>query len=263
MKSLSIFIFFFLLVSFSEGQVDSVRLNKKYLTHYYTDTRDWFTSPLEWKGKDWLKMAVIAGTTTALTTLDTPVQQFFLENQSPQVSAVTKYGLKPMGDLYAFAAMGGFLLHGSLAGNDRSRSTGLLAIESYILSRLLVRIPKYVFGRSRPDAWWGPGPGEWKGPINGKSFPSGHTTSAFAVASVIAFQYRGKPWVQVTAYSLASLAGISRLYDNRHWISDVFAGAVFGTITGRFICRQHLQNQFLLEPVSIDGISGVKMVYRW
>jgi hypothetical protein len=263
MKNISIILFFFLLVSFSEAQVDSVRLNKQYLTHYYTDTRDWITAPVKWKGKDWLKLAAFTGTTVTLTAIDQPVNDFFQKHQKEAISSVSKYGFEPLGNIYAYAAMAGFLAHGYFSGNNRSRSTGLLAIESYIVSGLLVRIPKYGFGRSRPDVWWGPGPYEWKGPINGKSFPSGHTTSAFAVASVIAYQYKDKPWVPITAYSLASLAGISRVYDNRHWLSDVFAGAIFGTVTGRFICRQHQHSQFLLEPVSIDGISGVKMVYRW
>lgn len=263
MKNLSIILFFILLVSFSDAQVDSVRLNKQYLNHYLTDTRDWFTAPVNWKGNDWLKMAAFTGTTVVLTAIDQSVNDFFLSHQKEVISSVSKYGLEPMGNYYAYAAMAGFLAHGYFSGNDRSRSTGLLAIESYILSGLLVRIPKYAFGRSRPDAWWGPGPNEWKGPVNGKSFPSGHTTSAFAVASVIAYQYKDKPWVPVTAYTLASIAGISRVYDNRHWISDVFAGAVFGTVTGRFICKQHQQSQLMFEPVSLDGISGVKMVYRW
>jgi len=263
MKNISIILFFFLLVIFSEAQVDSVRLNRQYLTQYYTDTRDWFTAPLTWEKKDWLKMATIAGTITALTVLDKPVQQFLLENQSSAISSITKFGFEPMGYMYSIAAIGGFLLHGSLAGNDRSRSTGLMALESYILSGLLVRIPKYAFDRPRPEAWQGSGTDKWYGPVHRKSFPSGHTTSAFAVASVIAYQYKDKPWVPVTAYTLASLAGISRVYDNRHWISDVFAGAVFGTVTGNFICRQRQQNQLLVEPVSISGISGVKLIYRW
>lgn len=263
MKKITIFLFFILFVSVSVAQVDAVRLNKQYLRHYYTDTRDWITAPIHWKRKDWMRMAAIAGTTTALTALDKPVQEFFQKNQFESVSSLTKYGLEPMGNLYAFAAMGGFLIHGSLSGNDRSRSTGLLAIESYLISGLMVRIPKLAFGRSRPDAWWGPEPNEWKGPVNGKSFPSGHTTSAFAVASVIAWQYRDTPWVPVTAYTLASLAGFSRVYDNRHWLSDVFAGAVFGTVTGRFICKQHQNNKYVIEPVAVDGIPGLKMVYRW
>ena len=149
MKNISIILFFILLVSFSDAQVDSVRLNKLYFTHYYTDTRDWFTSPLTWKGKDWLKMAAIAGTTTALTALDQPVNDFFQSNQKEGLSSVSKYGLEPMGNYYAYAAMAGFLAHGYYSGDNRSRSTGLLAIESYILSGLLVRIPKYAFGRSR------------------------------------------------------------------------------------------------------------------
>jgi membrane-associated phospholipid phosphatase len=128
---------------------------------------------------------------------------------------------------------------------------------------VLVRIPKFLAGRIRPNAWWEPGPDEWNGPMTGKSFPSGHTTTAFALASVIAFQYRDNPWIPATAYSIATLAGLSRVYDNRHWFSDIFAGAVFGIATGQFICKQHEKSRFSILPATHNGSTGISLTYRW
>lgn len=245
------------------AQVDSLALNKQYFKNYWTDSRDWLTAPVRWDGRDWLKVAGLAGLTATSTLLDGPVNDWMMENRSEGIDKVTRYGLEPLGNYYAAAAMGMFYTYGLLTDNPRSRSTGLLMAESYIISGLMVRIPKYLAGRSRPDAWGKPGPNDWKGPFNGKSFPSGHTTSAFAVASVVAWQYRDTPWVPVAAYSLATLAGLSRIYDNRHWVSDVVAGAIFGTVTGRFICRQNEERQLSLQPTVMGGVSGISMVYRW
>jgi membrane-associated phospholipid phosphatase len=247
----------------ARAQVDSLRLDKDYLRNYWTDTRDLVTAPVRWKGKDWLTVAALAGTTVALTAIDQPVQDFTLRHQSKALSDISRYGLEPLGDEYLFSVMAGFLAHGALAGNTRSQATALLAAESFIISGAMVRISKYMTGRVRPDAWWEPGPGEWKGPGQGKSFYSGHTTSAFAVASVIAFQYRETRWVPATAYTLAALAGLSRVYDNRHWISDIFAGAVAGTVTGLFVCRQNRNRQFSWHPSFQPGFSGIQMTYRW
>ena len=64
------------------------------------------------------------------------------------------------------------------------------------------------------------------------SFPSGHATQAFAVASVIS-AHSDQVWVSVTAYTIAGLVGFSRIYHNAHWTSDVTAGALIGTFVGR------------------------------
>jgi len=245
------------------AQVDSLALDKQYFKNYWTDTRDWVTAPVRWEGRDWLKLAGLAGLTATATLLDEPVNDWMLSSRSEGFDKVTKYGLEPLGNYYAVAAMGAFYTYGLISDNPRSRSTGLLMAESFIVSALLVRVPKYLAGRSRPDAWGSPGPNEWQGPFNGTSFPSGHTTSAFAVASVVAWQYKDTPWVPVTAYSLATLAGLSRIYDNRHWVSDVVAGAIFGTVTGLYISRQNQDRQLSLQPTVMGGVSGISMVYRW
>ena len=70
------------------------------------------------------------------------------------------------------------------------------------------------------------------------SLPSGHTTEAFAVASVLSAHARG--WVvPVLSYTLASCVGYARLNDRAHWASDVIAGAVVGTLIGRAVVKRH------------------------
>lgn len=72
-----------------------------------------------------------------------------------------------------------------------------------------------------------------------KSFPSGHTTMAFISATILSKEYGEKSyWYSVGGYTMATLTGLSRIANNRHWISDVLAGAgigIFSTEVGYFI----------------------------
>ena len=96
-----------------------------------------------------------------------------------------------------------------------------------------VTILKYGIGRSRPRA----GDIEYKPlfSVNDsayRSFPSGHTTTAFALATTIANHYPDYKWY---SYGLATLVGISRIYEEAHWASDVVAGAGLGYASAKFV----------------------------
>jgi membrane-associated phospholipid phosphatase len=92
---------------------------------------------------------------------------------------------------------------------------------------------KYAVGRARPNADRGT---HYFTPFSSSnaSFPSGETTQAFAVASVIAAHY-DPLWVSVSSYGVASLVGIARIYEDAHWTSDALAGALIGTAVGTAI----------------------------
>jgi membrane-associated phospholipid phosphatase len=70
------------------------------------------------------------------------------------------------------------------------------------------------------------------------SFPSGHTSAAFSVASVIA-HHSDSLLVDVLAYSLATFVGFARPFQDKHWASDVFFGAALGYFVGQKICACH------------------------
>ena len=69
--------------------------------------------------------------------------------------------------------------------------------------------------------------------------PSGHTTSIFTIATVVAYEYSDKLWVQILAYSIATMTALSRTYDNVHWSSDIFVGAAFGFAMGKLIVKSN------------------------
>lgn len=66
------------------------------------------------------------------------------------------------------------------------------------------------------------------------AFPSGHTAEAFAGATLFSDTYaKGKPWLQVLSYTTATSVGVMRILKNRHWASDVVAGAGFGILSAK------------------------------
>jgi membrane-associated phospholipid phosphatase len=101
---------------------------------------------------------------------------------------------------------------------------------TYDVAQALLVDTTYVFAlkqasqRQRPDG------------SNNLSFPSGHTSNAFAWATVAAHYYG--PKLAVPAYLFAGLVGVGRLEKNAHYLSDVFAGAALGVLVGRTVVRK-------------------------
>jgi membrane-associated phospholipid phosphatase len=110
-----------------------------------------------------------------------------------------------------------------------------LSVESLATASALVWALKAITGRARPYA------GESSHSFHPFSFksdfwslPSGHAAAAFAVATTIAEQ-SDSPVIDIAAFGLAALAGLSRIHDNKHWTSDVFIGSVIGYFVGKKI----------------------------
>jgi membrane-associated phospholipid phosphatase len=130
---------------------------------------------------------------------------------------------------------GGMWLFGKATGNHHTAEAGLLALEAVAHSQLITFAIKRATSRVRPDKEQSTG-GFWKG---GDSFPSGHASGSFAVAAVLAYEYRHHLAVPITAYSLATAISLSRMSARRHWVSDIFVGGSTGFLIGRYIYRKH------------------------
>ncbi len=79
---------------------------------------------------------------------------------------------------------------------------------------------KYTAGYDRPDH------------SNRNSFPSGHTAQAFAAATFLSEEYKDRlPWIPYAGYGVASSVGILRMANNKHYLSDVLAGAGIGILS--------------------------------
>lgn len=100
------------------------------------------------------------------------------------------------------------------------KKMALLEGGSYLLGVALLEAGKFGFGVPRPDN------------NAHTSFPSGHTFSAAAAAELLRREYGEEyPWVAVAGYGVAVLVGAMRIYNNRHWVGDVLAGAGLGILS--------------------------------
>jgi len=253
-----------ILVVFSNvvyAQIDTVRFNKYYFKKYWTDTKAIVVSPAKWDSKDWTKLGAFVVAEGGLMFADQSVKDFFQSNKNNTESYICRNILEHFGAEHSFIAISGILTYGVLAKDKKYVSTALMALESFALASLVTRVPKTLAGRERPDNWQGNGPFTFNGPFHGVSFPSGHTTASFAVASVIATQFRDSKWIPVAAYSVAGLAGLSRIYDNKHWLSDVVAGATIGTLVGNLVSHRTSNSKLTVVPFGNGNFQGVRLAY--
>jgi len=136
---------------------------------------------------------------------------------------------------------------------------------------------KFLSGRQRPT-FYDPNSKEaepkFNGPfsssgkdINGNqvnsAFPSGHTTVAFAAATVFAMEYKDRPLVRIIAYSAATLIGLSRITENKHWTTDVVAGAALGYFTGRHVVNNYHRYAKLKAPNQKKNSVNLNLQYNY
>jgi membrane-associated phospholipid phosphatase len=124
----------------------------------------------------------------------------------------------------------GSLGYGVLAGNSRFEHNGIELLISITVSQLITEAIKIPVDRERPAERYPTEVFEIS-PTHGRSFPSGHTSLAFAAATTLALDYK-KWWIAVPAYIWAGSVAYSRMYLGKHYPSDVLGGIVVGIGSG-------------------------------
>ncbi|HET6244927.1 MAG: phosphatase PAP2 family protein [Bacteroidetes bacterium] len=270
----SIILLIFSVNAHSQISVDnSPRLSKQYFKSGFSDIKDIALAPLYMDKTQWITFWAIAGTGYFVYTQDLRVQQFSQLQRTPTSNGISQHVLEPLGSgLYSSTLIGLLYLHGTLAKNDRTKRVALISAKTLVISGPIILLSKAAFYRDRPYYSENPDPGNWhgfatglKGSTNFKdfnystAFPSGHTTSAFAIATIVAMEYKDKPIIPIIAYSLATLTGLSRIHDNKHWGSDVFGGAVLGYALARVIYSRN-NAEFSISPYKTKNETGFHLV---
>lgn len=233
------------------------------------DARHVLSAPARWQEQEWQDMGLAAlGISGVAAILDRPVRDEMRRhapNDSRLMLEVERFGKE-----YSLALLGGFYLAGALGINDDKAAAvaedGLSAL--IIASGIITPAFKYVAGRSRPRDNDGIANFHWfsRGyPSSNSSFPSGHATHAFAMASVIANHY-DETWVTYSSYTVAGLVGVARSYHDAHFASDILAGALIGTLVGKSIVarnRPMRSGQVTLLPEIAPGLVGVRLVRKF
>lgn len=222
-----------------------------------------FTKPFHMTKKDWIttgKFAVVAG---GLALLDKPIQKqaLKLRNNSTTLQSISRQ-ITNFGGAYEAYSLGALGAYGFIFKNEKMQTTTLLASQAYITGASIESVLKFLSGRQRPyitdstkvqasPTFYGPfykTPRDPNGKRTNSSFPSGHTTVAFAAATVYAMEYKNKPLVPILAYSAATLIGLSRISENKHWATDVLTGAAVGYLTGRLVANNYHRYARLKVP---------------
>jgi hypothetical protein len=129
-------------------------------------------------------------------------------------------------------------LYGNLSADDDLRDLSIDLLSSGILTVFSTYILKVIFGRSRPYLTDNQYEFNWLEFKDDKlSFPSGHTSLAFSFSTIMAEQSKNFLW-KTLWFSSAGLVAFSRMYNNKHWFSDVLMGAIIGYFTSRFLINQ-------------------------
>jgi membrane-associated phospholipid phosphatase len=243
-----------------------------YALSYWTDTKSVFTNPFHWHtGQIIAAAAVTAGTISLIAWGDKPIQQFFYRNESKFISNSSYYFFSPLGSgLISIPALGIFYLCGVITKNKKARATGLKGLEAYVITVVFTSAIKQVAHRHRPYQDDPPDPHAWDGPFGFggpygtfgyNSFPSGHSSSIFAVATVIGLEYWDTKWVPAVSFGLAGVTAIYRLAVNDHWASDVLFGSAMGFAIGSMVYF-NANKKLQVIPVSTTGM-GATMIYHF
>ncbi len=251
----------------------SFRSKKGYFPSLIHNFGEQAAAPFHFNAKQWLVTGAAAGITTALIFADEDIDEWarvqkdkhhWVKVSSPFISEFgSHYGL------YVVFANG--LLSAALR-NEKGVQTSLLATQAFLTSGIWVQIIKQLTGRERPKASYifshieG---GRWHGIFSKyleltpddrsrfsyDAFPSGHTATAFSIATVFASQYSDRKMIPVICYTAATAVGISRLTEHEHWASDVFVGALIGYLSGKQVVNHF--NRINRNPLMPPG-SGQK-----
>ena len=134
---------------------------------------------------------------------------------------------------------------------------------AYAIMALSVNPVKYITKVERPDG------------STRNSFPSGHTATAFMGAELLRREYwEVSPWIGVAGYAAATTTGLFRMYNNRHWLTDVIAGAGFGILSAHaaywlypFIAKTFFSHNFMrstcISPFVAQSGKGISCSFSF
>lgn len=178
----------------------------------------------------------VLGTTALGMALDKSLRNKISDPTDSFGRSVSDVG-NAIGSVFVYPTLLGGTLLGKAIGSQTLYGVSSRALKSVLVGGAGGMILKVAVGRERPST--SPDNNTSFKPFNFKdnSFPSGHTTVAFALATSFAREIDGE-WDDVAFFSLATLTAYSRMHDNRHWFSDVVFGAGIGILSARFVHRR-------------------------
>lgn len=247
-----------LFTSVSAIQEESQRLGKEALQVA--------TTPLDIEGYGLLGTLVTAGAVGLTYVYDDDMRDKVQEHKNTTLNRAADAGSllgNPFLHLGVAAAVYG---GGVLADSPKYRELGEMLGEAVVLADATTFVLKEAIGRERPFSGGDKGsfrPFQLKADFD--SLPSLHTASSFAMASVLAATSESF-LAKLSYYAAASFVGYSRVYQDKHWASDIILGAAVGELCGRIATASHAERRektFTLAPAVATNAATLNLVGRW
>jgi len=204
--------------------------------------------------KPWITPLLLVGGGTALHFMTSTKEDVrdFMQKELPYTGHVDDYiQYAPVLAVYALNASG-------IKGKNNFGNRSALVVKSFLLNDLTVWQLKKHVNEKRPSG-------------GAHSFPSGHTSRAFAFAHFMHKEYGEiNTWYSIGAYSCAAAVGYMRIAKNAHWISDVVAAAGIGMLSTELVYlthqykwdKDHLK-RFDIFPFQLANQKGFTLVYHF
>ena len=226
--------------------------NKYDFPQFRNETVDFIKQPSKWNGSDWLTIGVIgAGSFLLIETADQPARDLALENRSYLHSVPIEAG-RVWGELYSPVILFvGFAAHSLIAKDNSTRKVAYELGQASLYTGAITYLLKSAFGRARP--FMNEGIASYH-PFtlddDDHSFPGGHAAAAFTLSTVLS-RNAGPTWLKILAYVPAAITPISRIYEDKHWVSSCFFGGALGYFVATWVVNHHKQtgDQSKVYPV--------------
>ena len=206
---------------------------------------------LQW----WHPLAGGAGVAT-LFLVDEPVRDFLQDHRSDGLDEVGDVTKRFKDKEVFWISGGGAIALGLIAREPKVTATGAQILAAYGLSSMMMIGTKWAFGRSRPSQTpVDPTNFDWFNGDDDSSFPSGSAAVVFSLATTVADAVDRTP-VSILLYTGAGLNAWARLNSNRHWLSDVVLGGLYGVTAAKLVNGEWTVLGLELPSIWTDGRSS-------
>jgi membrane-associated phospholipid phosphatase len=213
--------------------------------------------PIKWKGNDWLRVGIVtASAVLVMTTLDKAMVRATQGQQNYYYSAPIVGG-RIYGEWYSIIGVAGaFGAYGILARDTASKKISIELFQAGVYSELVTTVLKIAVGRARPLITENAFTFHPFTVYNDKyySMPSGHTTSAMALSTVMS-RHAKTTFFKALAYVPAAFTMFSRIYQDDHWLSDVVPAAAIGYFVGNWVVDLHEGKRHRINVTSVAPLA--------
>lgn len=242
-------ILFFLFLSFIS--CDAQTQNKYTTRAFFNEGKDFAVNIKNWNSSDYIKLGFIAAGSFAVIQIDEHVRSFMMSDRGYYYSVPIEFGRYWGEPFPSIILASGLMMYGNASGNAETKKLGFEIGQAFFYSVAATTILKVATGRARPYNDIGNKNFYPFSSINNDflSFPSGHTTIAFSLSTVLSHRAKND-FIKIIAFAPAFMTAFSRVYQDYHWTSDVFLGACVGYFTAKYFVNYHDKeaNNNLVKP---------------